>query len=77
MARTNVIASATSQFFINVSNNTNLNHQGDANYGYAVFGRVLKGMPVVNKIKGTKTGIKMGFRDVPVEDIIIKSVKRI
>lgn len=77
MARTGVVDSATSQFFINVNNNASLNHQGDSNFGYAVFGRVLKGMPVVNKIKATTTGTKMGFRDVPLETVIIKSVKRI
>jgi peptidyl-prolyl cis-trans isomerase A (cyclophilin A) len=77
MARTGVVDSATSQFFINVANNASLNHQGDSNFGYAVFGRVIKGMPVVNKIKATTTGTKMGFRDVPLETVIIKSIKRI
>jgi cyclophilin family peptidyl-prolyl cis-trans isomerase len=76
MARTNVVDSATSQFFINVVDNGNLDHKSKkpGEYGYAVFGKVTKGMDVVDKIKGVKTGTKNGFRDVPVETVEIKSV---
>jgi len=77
MARTNVVDSASSQFFINVANNEFLNHQpgGPAVYGYAVFGKVTSGMDVVDKIATTKTGIQKGFSDVPVTPVVIKSVK--
>ena len=76
MARTNVPNSATSQFFINVKNNDSLNYS-PGNDGYAVFGNVIKGMPVVNKIKKTTTTMKGFHRDVPVEEIVIKNVTRI
>jgi cyclophilin family peptidyl-prolyl cis-trans isomerase len=77
MARTNVVDSASSQFFVNVSNNEFLNHQpgGPAVYGYAVFGKVISGMEVVDKIAATKTGMQKGFSDVPVTPVVIKSVK--
>ena len=72
MARTGVVDSATTQFFINVSNNDFLNHQGPANFGYAVFGKVVEGMDVVDKIKAVKTGGKGMFpTDVPQETITI------
>lgn len=77
MARTSVVDSATSQFFINAKDNSFLNHQGDANFGYAVFGRVSKGMPVVKKIESVKTTSKAGHGDVPVEPITIKTIKRL
>lgn len=76
MARTRAPHSATSQFFINVNNNTSLNYQGDAKIGYAVFGRVSKGMSVLKSIEHVKTQRKAGHRDVPVEAIIIKSIRR-
>jgi cyclophilin family peptidyl-prolyl cis-trans isomerase len=77
MARTNVVDSASSQFFINVANNDFLNHRegGPAVYGYAVFGKVLSGMEVVDKIASTQTGMQKGFGDVPVTPVVIKSVK--
>ena len=75
MARTSVVDSATSQFFINVKDNDSLNHQDDANFGYAVFGKVLSGMEVVDKIVATKTQSKGRFEDVPVTPVVIKSVK--
>lgn len=75
MARTSVIDSATSQFFINVADNTFLNH-GARDFGYAVFGKVTAGMDVVDKIAGVQTGEKNGMGDVPVKSVIIKSVKR-
>jgi len=76
MARTNVIDSATAQFFINVKDNDFLNHTDKTarGFGYAVFGEVIKGMDVVDSIARVKTGIFNGFRDVPKEPILIKNV---
>jgi cyclophilin family peptidyl-prolyl cis-trans isomerase len=77
MARTAVVDSATSQFFINVVDNTFLNHQGkkpDA-YGYCVFGKVVDGMDVVDQIRSVKTGNKNGHSDVPVEPVFIKTAR--
>lgn len=76
MARTNVVDSATSQFFINVKDNGFLNHVNDENYGYAVFAEVTKGMDVVDKIKIVETGRSGGHQDVPVKPVKIISVKR-
>jgi cyclophilin family peptidyl-prolyl cis-trans isomerase len=76
MARTNDINSATSQFFVNLKDNDFLDHSR-ANFGYAVFARVTEGMDVVDKIAAVKTGKHRGFDDVPVEAVIMKSVKRI
>jgi cyclophilin family peptidyl-prolyl cis-trans isomerase len=75
MARTNDINSATSQFFVNLKDNDFLDHSR-GNFGYAVFARVTDGMDVVDKIAAVKTGRKGGFDDVPVEPIVMKSVKR-
>ncbi len=76
MARTNVADSATSQFFINTKDNTFLDRaQARDKVGYCVFGRVIEGMSVVDKIRVVKTGNKKGFDDVPDEDVVIKSVK--
>jgi cyclophilin family peptidyl-prolyl cis-trans isomerase len=77
MARTGVVDSATAQFFINVKDNDFLNHRDDSpqGFGYAVFGKVVEGMDVVDKIKGVKTGSKGGHQDVPLEPVIIKSVR--
>ena len=75
MARTNDPDSATAQFFINVADNKFLDKSEDSD-GYAVFGKVIKGMNVVNKIKAVETGTKGGHANVPVKDIIIKSVRR-
>ncbi len=80
MARTRIVNSATSQFFINVKDNKFLNHKdrSDAGYGYAVFGRVVKGMSVVNRIKKTQTKKNSPqFVNMPIENIIIKSIKRL
>jgi len=78
MARTSAINSATSQFFINVKDNTFLDHKGSSprDYGYAVFGKVISGMNVVDKIKSVKTTTKGVYRDVPVETIIIKDIRQ-
>ena len=77
MARTNDINSATSQFFISVVDNEFLDHKGQSNYGYAVFGRIDSGMDVVDAIAAVKTGNRSGYQDVPVENVIIESVKRV
>ncbi len=73
MARTQVVDSATSQFFINVADNEFLNHQNTspAGYGYAVFGRVTEGMETIDAIRKVRTGNKGGHQDVPVEPITI------
>lgn len=77
MARTSDPHSASSQFFINVADNDFLNHTSvsSAGWGYAVFGKVVKGMDVVNKIKNVKTTTKSGHSNVPVDPVIIKSAK--
>ena len=77
MARTSDPHSATSQFFINVSDNHFLDHRNktDVGWGYAVFGRVVEGMDVVNKIKGCETTSRSGHQDVPVVEIIIESAE--
>jgi len=75
MARTNDINSATSQFFVNLKDNDFLDHSR-GNFGYAVFARVTGGMDVVDKIAAVSTGRKRGFDDVPVDAVIMKSVRR-
>ena len=75
MARTNEPHSATSQFFINHKNNDPLNYIENQNPGYAVFGKVVDGMEVVDKIAAVKTTVQRGMRDVPVEPVIIKSAE--
>ncbi|MDB5967054.1 MAG: Peptidyl-prolyl cis-trans isomerase cyp18, partial [Polaromonas sp.] len=74
MARTNAPHSASSQFFINASNNNFLNHTAPSGsgWGYAVFGKVVAGNDVVDKIEGVKTGNKGGHGDVPQTDVIIE-----
>ncbi len=78
MARTNDPHSATAQFFINVGDNSSLNHTGQnpSGWGYAVFGKVTQGMHVVNRIKMVKTGSINSYSDVPMDAVIIKSVRR-
>lgn len=73
MARTGVVDSATSQFFINLRDNDFLNH-GSRDFGYAVFGRVSDGMDVVDTIAAVTTGNKAGHQDVPVEPVTILEV---
>lgn len=75
MARTQVVDSATSQFFINTANNTFLDN-GARDFGYAVFGKVVDGMDVVEKISAVQTGFKGMHQDVPVEPIIITKAYR-
>lgn len=74
MARTGAPDSATAQFFINVNNNDGLNRPSPDGFGYAVFGRVIEGMDVVDRIKSVKT-VTRGFPDVPEQHIVIKSIK--
>ena len=76
MARTSDINSATSQFFVNLSDNAFLDH-GPRDYGYAVFGRVVEGMEVIDKIAKVKTGRRKGYQDAPMEDVVIVSAQRI
>jgi cyclophilin family peptidyl-prolyl cis-trans isomerase len=79
MARTGDPHSATDQFFINVVDNRKLDRGGeiDPEWGYAVFGQVTEGMDVVDKIKYVRTDIRKGQKDVPVEDVVIKSIRRV
>ncbi len=74
MARTADPDSATSQFFINLVNNDNLNRPMPDGHGYAVFGKVIEGMDVVDKIASVSTGVTMGFPDVPQTPVVIKSI---
>lgn len=73
MARTNVPDSATSQFFINVDDNTFLDYS-PSNPGYAVFGEVVKGQEVVDEIEKVSTSVRGGMSDWPVEDVVILKV---
>ena len=73
MARTSDPNSATAQFFINVVDNAGLNHPQPDGFGYAVFGKVIKGMDVVDKIRAVRTGRNGPFGDVPAEPITIES----
>ena len=76
MARTSDINSATSQFFVNLSDNAFLDH-GPRDYGYAVFGRVTDGMEVIDKIAAVTTGRRKGYQDAPLEDVVIVSARRL
>ena len=73
MARTNVPDSATAQFFINVKDNAMLNAPQPDGHGYAVFGKVVSGTEVVDKIKGVATGNKGPFQNVPTTPVVITS----
>jgi peptidyl-prolyl cis-trans isomerase A (cyclophilin A) len=75
MARTSDINSATSQFFVNLKDNDFLDHQR-GNFGYAVFARVTAGMDVIDKIAAVRTGKRRGFDDVPVEPVVMTSVRK-
>ena len=77
MARTRAPHSATAQFFINHVNNNNLDYPSFDGWGYAVFGKVTKGMDIVDKIAKVPTGTKNGMRDVPETAVIIESVSRL
>ena len=77
MARTSDPHSATGQFFINVKDNDFLNYKSPTaqGYGYCVFGKVVEGMDVVDKIKKVKTGTRSGHQDVPVENAILEKAE--
>jgi len=79
MARTNVVDSASAQFFINVKDNDFLNYAGPSpqTFGYAVFGKVVEGMDVVNKIKGVPTGNSGGHADVPKTPVVVNTATRV
>ena len=76
MARTSVVNSATSQFFINVNDNAFLDH-GSRDFGYAVFAKVVSGMDVVDMIVSSQTTTKNGMQNVPIDPVLIKSAKRL
>jgi peptidyl-prolyl cis-trans isomerase A (cyclophilin A) len=76
MARTNDINSATSQFFVNLSDNAFLDHT-KGQFGYAVFGRVKDGLDVVDKIAAVRTGTRRQYQDAPLEDVAIVSARRV
>ena len=76
MARTSAIDSATSQFFVNLADNAFLDHSA-RDFGYAVFGRVTDGMTVIDTIAKVPTGRRKGYQDAPLEDVVIKSARRI
>ena len=79
MARTGEIHSATSQFFINLADNRFLNHRDETpkGFGYTVFGRVIEGMEIVEKIEKVKTTTRGPYRDVPKSPVVIKHVRRL
>lgn len=79
MARTNDPHSATSQFFINVANNSSLDFREKTPraWGYTVFGRVVDGMRTVNQIRTQPTTSRNGYQDVPVTPVIIESIRKI
>ena len=77
MARTSDPHSATSQFFINLVDNTFLNHTAEnpSGWGYCVFGKVVDGMTVVDRIKGLPTGTRAGHKNVPLADVLIEKME--
>lgn len=79
MARTGIVDSATSQFFVNVADNAQLNHRDEspAGFGYAVFGKVTAGMDVVKKIEAVKTTARPPHQNVPEAPVVIESVVRV
>lgn len=79
MARTSDVNSASAQFFINIADNGFLNHTKPTTegFGYCVFGKVVEGTDVVDKIKEVKTGSKGGHQDVPLDDVIIQKAEEV
>ncbi len=79
MARTNVVDSATAQFFINLADNDFLNHTAPTpqGFGYTVFGQVTSGMDVVDQIASVATGNRGGHQDVPIEPVMIERAVRV
>ncbi len=76
MARTSVIDSATSQFFVNLADNAFLDNSA-RDFGYAVFGRVTDGMDTIDAIARVPTGRRQGHQDAPLEDVLIVSARRV
>ncbi|HKC16911.1 MAG TPA: peptidylprolyl isomerase [Steroidobacteraceae bacterium] len=76
MARTDSPHSATSQFFVNLKDNDFLDHR-PGHHGYAVFGRVVEGLEIVDKIAAVPTGRRKGYTDAPMEDVVINSARRV
>lgn len=77
MARTRDPHSATAQFFINVANNVYLNYKSEKDPGYCVFGRIVDGMSIVQKIKGVEVSYYDQYQNVPVIPVVIKRVRRV
>ncbi len=79
MARTGVVDSATAQFFINVKDNDFLNFKDKSQqgFGYCVFGKVIDGMDIIDDITESETGNKKGHSDVPLDNVVIESIKLI
>lgn len=77
MARLPDPHSATSQFFVNLADNPHLDHQGGGHWGYAVFGKVVEGLEVIDEIAGVKTTNKAGHSDVPAEPVVIEEARRV
>lgn len=79
MARTSVVDSATSQFFINLVNNDYLNQRGTSarDFGYAVFGEVIEGMEIIDEIATVPTATRRGHQNVPIEPVVIESIRRV
>jgi peptidyl-prolyl cis-trans isomerase A (cyclophilin A) len=77
MARTSVVDSASSQFFVNTVDNAFLDHNPPSNFGYAVFGKVVQGMSVVQQIENVPTTRRTRMADVPVEPVVIISMRRV
>ncbi len=75
MARTMVVDSATSQFFVNVADNAFLDH-GQRDFGYAVFGKIIDGMDVIDAIAKVETGRRGGHQDVPLEPVVVTQARR-
>jgi len=75
MARTSDPHSASAQFFINITNNSFLDYPGQDGWGYCVFGNVVEGMDVVDKIRSVKTTRSGMFQDVPAEDVVIEKAE--
>lgn len=77
MARLPDPHSATSQFFVNLVDNPHLDHQGGGQWGYAVFGKVVEGMDVIDEIAGVETTTRSGHNDVPAEPVVIEEARRV
>ena len=77
MARTSIPDSATSQFFINVADNSFLDYPGQDGAGYCVFGKVVEGMNVVDDIAKVPTATKKGHENVPIRAITIKNINKL